>query len=302
MHRLARALRRAGLYRPGLSVFRTLRLDTLHRRLTERRMSAAQQELSRDPWVQNDAGIALRVIPNDVRAARLYASHGSLDRGLLRLWSDLCDQLRPDLLLDVGANYGEVIFSRRYSWKPRLEIFEPLPTLCECLEATIARNSIEDVTIRQVAASMENGGSDLYLSAKGTGRSSLISGAVHASKIRVRTVAIDDAVKPARRLVAKIDVEGHEAAVLAGMARLAAAAERAAIICEFHLLTTATLHEILAQHEAYVVDRYTLERRRLTGADIEVQLAELNRDVFLKDLLLIPKSQPCGGARGPVTC
>jgi FkbM family methyltransferase len=115
--------------------------------------------------------------------------------------------------LDVGAWYGPWTYwlSRRVG---RVEAFEPNPVVAAALRAGVRSN----VTVHEVAASDRGGETDLVvptpgLGSEGTG--SIVPGVAGATSYRVRRARLDDFEFSDVRLV-KIDVEGHERAVLDG--------------------------------------------------------------------------------------
>lgn len=156
---------------------------------------------------------ALRVLP---RYAILLLEEAYFIRkgeAELRLIECLC---RPHQdAIDVGANVGcYSLFMRKYV--KRVFAFEPIPWMADKL----VRKFGESVTVRQVALSSSTGTAQLHIpSVNGrpvTARSTL-SRMSHAAgaDILVRTARLDDFYNGQVGFI-KIDVEGHEEAVLDG--------------------------------------------------------------------------------------
>ncbi len=127
---------------------------------------------------------------------------------------------------DVGANFGY------YSWllksaAPELEIVlvEPLPINARLIHDTVRRNRFSNVELIEAAASNKPGSGTLYADMLAGLTSSLIKGETFEQHhFGIASKAIDvsltsiDALRRERSPVdfIKIDVEGHEAAVLRG--------------------------------------------------------------------------------------
>ena len=80
--------------------------------------------------------IPITIDPHD-RRARKRLIFDTLKRKLPRnrvFWNQACTQLRPDVALDVGANYGECLFTPNYDAGTRVFGFEANPDLIPFLE------------------------------------------------------------------------------------------------------------------------------------------------------------------------
>lgn len=135
--------------------------------------------------------------------------------------------LRPGATaLDVGANCGAHALVMAAACSPgRVVACEPNPVLRERLEANLALNSLDNVSVRGWAIAAEPGSASLQVPRDPvhTGGASLLTG-VHehlrdALQVEVEAVTLDGLVeREALDCVdlVKIDVEGLEAAVLEG--------------------------------------------------------------------------------------
>lgn len=165
------------------------------------------------PWLTNDIGRRIYVDPGDKRAWRMGRHHGAMDRPAVEAWRRLVADVRPDLVLDIGANYGEVVLSADYP-DAEVHVFEPNPPVADRLERSVAGIA----TVHRVAVSDRDGTARLGLVPRSSGVSSLERS--EGRGVEVPTLRIDSLDLTAQRLLFKIDVEGHEHAVLRGMARL----------------------------------------------------------------------------------
>jgi FkbM family methyltransferase len=129
---------------------------------------------------------------------------------------------RAKLFVDVGAHYGffTLLAATRH---PQLEIlaFEPVPKIAEVLRQNISLHNLQNATIRQMAVSSTEGFSTMWISLA----SDNCGFYAHPTAPPLRQMNLPtttlDAVLAGRTpgpTVVKIDTEGHELAVLAGMA------------------------------------------------------------------------------------
>jgi FkbM family methyltransferase len=147
------------------------------------------------------------------REAQFYGRYGEVELHLLDI---LC---RPDAdAIDVGANDGSyVLYMRRHA--RRVVAFEPMPALVRALRRKFRRN----VTIEMLALSDSPGTIELRMPVVDgivvTGCSTVSSGASAAypafQAIEVAKDRLDNVYKGDAGFI-KIDVEGHQQAVLEG--------------------------------------------------------------------------------------
>lgn len=139
----------------------------------------------------------------------------------LRLLPDLIDPTR--VAIDVGANRG-VWTHQLAALCPRVYAFEPNPKMFAILDAARPANAV----VRQIALSDRAGVASLNVPRSARGFSnqhasleSNWSGAREFGMVEVATARLDDLdLEPCGFI--KIDVEGHESAVIAGAASLIA--------------------------------------------------------------------------------
>lgn len=122
----------------------------------------------------------------------------------------------PGSAVDVGANYGFVTFALRKTFD-KIYAFEPLPDLTKFLEQA----NLKNVSILNVGLSSEECEADLYVPihsgtpdyAYATLGNNSIDGDVSVNKVKIVTL---DQFNLQDIAFIKIDVEGHELAVLKG--------------------------------------------------------------------------------------
>lgn len=211
----------------------------------------AQDDLIRRLRESGDRFRRLRVAGVDVHldvtdaTARLHYFHGQpYEPGSARA---LRDSLAPgDVFVDIGANIGyfTVLAARIVGDGGRVVAFEPHPEALGILRAALDVNQVSHIVdVVEVAAGATAGTTRLFLSGDPVlstldpERSPARDHFGFDRSIPVRQITVDDwfGAHPelaARVAAIKIDVEGTEADVLAGMRGLRLASPRALIICE----------------------------------------------------------------------
>jgi FkbM family methyltransferase len=198
------------LWRPG-AVARRLRL------IREGRGDLGRFEAVALPWAQR-----ITVFPDGL-GRNIYAT-GIFDLCTTDAVHRLLDP--GDLAMDVGANVGYFtnLMATRVGPEGAVIAFEPHPVVFELLQENVARwnadTRLGTIETRCLAVSNESGGG--YLSANTSlahmGIASMRDSAngVSDDDFEVETVRLDDFREHRRVGLLKLDVEGHEHAVLRG--------------------------------------------------------------------------------------
>jgi FkbM family methyltransferase len=184
-------------------------------------MPAELRQRIRGNSVVNSAGNRLYIDPADRRGRRLFEGGGVVDRDAVRLWDTIVRTYSPTVVLDVGANYGEVALSCTYSPRTEVHLVEANPRIARTLEKSIS--SVPNATLHPFAASSSPGTVRLFRTGVlSSGRSSIVPFAQAESTVVVPAARLDDTivVPASARMCFKVDVEGAEVAALAGMAGL----------------------------------------------------------------------------------
>jgi FkbM family methyltransferase len=150
--------------------------------------------------------------------------YGSYEDYIARLFSYL---VKPgDRCLDVGANIGLHTVRLAKLAGPQGEVIavEPDPDIARRAAENIALNGLANARVIQAAASAVAGETvTLYRAADQNPNRAMASlhphGHLTGSAAEVRTITVDEACSGPVTLI-KIDVEGHEAAVVAGAAQV----------------------------------------------------------------------------------
>ena len=182
---------------------------------TESRAFAFRQPLT---------GATLFMDRQDSRALRLAQEPNFNDTSVL-LWQALLQMHQWDVVVDVGANYGEMTMAVPKRTAARVVSYEANPTVAEFLRATVALGK-RDVEVRELAVSDAVGSVRFSVDDDWSGTSGIaehlnsrVGARQHEISVPATTIDADFADLPAGdSMLLKIDVEGAEEAVLAGAA------------------------------------------------------------------------------------
>ena len=192
---------------------------------------------------------AMRVVPNSMhlRLAHFFYSRSDAGEPEIHLVSQIVDPSRA--ALDIGANIG--VYTYRLSRSAAsVHAFEPHPRLFQILSAS----GLHNVVPHRVALSSKAGRSTFFLPRAAFGElsgwGSLVSGrcpsAIEETQIEVETATLDS-FQIGNVSFMKIDVEGHEIAVLEG-AHETIASSRPAILVESDLGNRGRFDALLGRH------------------------------------------------------
>jgi FkbM family methyltransferase len=157
-----------------------------------------------------------------------YDSLGFLTREYEPGTSEIVSRLTmPDAVaVDVGAHIGfyTLLLSQRVGGGGQVYAFEPETTNFQLLSRNVQLNHCTNVTLEDSAVSDAAGRASLYVNEHNRGDPRLAPLASGGRSVVVRTVALDNYFNGRRKPdIIKIDVQGAEWRVLAGMRNLLAA-------------------------------------------------------------------------------
>jgi FkbM family methyltransferase len=214
--------------------------NTLARRLARAALlaEAARRHMGPAPDLDRAASVETEWGPLFIDAGDEVIRPVLQDRGV---WEPgetalLSKWLRPGMtFVDVGAHVGyyTVLAARRVGAQGLVLAFEPSPRNYDLLLANVWRNGLMNVVCFPWAVSDRFAFLDLFTDARNTGDNRIFP-SVGRERVRVRAAALDamPAIRPPIDVV-KIDVQGAEEAVIAGMANLLARSRRARITLEY---------------------------------------------------------------------
>jgi FkbM family methyltransferase len=223
------------------------------------------------------SGNRLFLDTRDARAFALWLSRGDVNPPSLALWRLLLG-LRPwSVVVDVGANHGEMLLNAALPAGARVFAFEPNPALTPFLRRSLAATAL-DATVIEAAVGDAEGEIALFVDPRWSGNSTAVAAkaAPGAAARRVPLVTLagfltqgDPPALPGALLL-KIDVEGHEIAVLRGLLPGLALCTDLAIMTEVHRMEPAEL-DWLAAHFDLALMTPAGRLRRATPAEAAAQ-------------------------------
>ncbi len=139
-------------------------------------------------------------------------------------------------VLDIGANVGLLarLFADSVGSGGRVIVFEPDPHTATFLKHNVRR--FEQVRVFEVALSDKSGIANLFLNAQSGTSNTLADRSGTSETVSVQCMTLDDFLtrEPLEQIhLIKIDVEGYEPRVLAGMAETLKAHPKIAMIIEY---------------------------------------------------------------------
>ena len=208
-----------------------------------------------------------------------FACHVMLD-GYWEIWLTLffARMVRPGMtIIDVGANFGyyTLLFGQAVGGTGHVVAVEPAPTTAALLRKTIDLNGFAKRTRLVTAAAADRDDVDVHLYVPPTEpkNAAVVAQALPGS-IMVPSVTIDRLTRDLSRLdLVKIDAEGSEMAILAGMNETI---ERfnPKILLEFNAARYADPQGFLSE----IAKRY----RRLSALDFEADAQPVNPSTVLE--------------------
>ncbi len=165
-------------------------------------------------------GSRMTVLQDDQGVSRELAVHRIHEPLATRL---LQGALRPGMtVIDIGSNIGyyALFESRLVGQSGRVYAIEPVPRNADLLRHNVRENRRTNVCVHELAIADRNGTVPMYLSSKSNWHSLLPSFSTRSIAVPART--LDDFVSSSKLSsvdLIRMDVEGYEVSVLAGMER-----------------------------------------------------------------------------------
>lgn len=201
-------------------------------------MSHAAPPIADPVFTTTATGRRLYVDPDDQRAQELVRSGLLMNAGSHRLWAAVLALHPWDLVVDIGANYGEMTLGVRMPRTARLMCFEASPRVLPYLRRSIRESGL-DVDLREVAVGDRETHAEFAVDTVWSGRSGLAqthrTDAEHPMRsVTVPVVTLDSQLRLAEgeSVCVKVDVEGGELDVLEGARELVSSTRPWAIMAE----------------------------------------------------------------------
>ena len=191
-------------------------------------------------YVTFPSSTRIYVDSNENRGKALLLNEGITQNRLRSFWDKVVQNYAPDLVIDVGVNYGECIFSTIYPDDCVIYGIEANHYLLNyILQSKAVHPHKERMTIiHALASNTDNCARDFYIDRhwSGTSSASYVPSHQMIEKVPVNEIAIDSLFQNENyhTLLFKVDVEGYEAFVIAGMKKLLANCSSAIGFIEFN--------------------------------------------------------------------
>lgn len=244
------------------------------------------------------SGHRIHLDPEDGRAKAFMATAGDLNAGSHELWTRLVVSADWDLVVDVGANYGEMLLDVPRSSGARLVAFEPNVALIPYLRRTIDEAGMS-VTIVEEALSDAEGEMGFLVDTAWSGQSRLASvpgedGSLERITVPTTTLDLYFADATERRACLKIDVEGAERFVLNGGRDFLARLDDVAVMLEVKHLDPEDVRDLAAQWRMYMLDVRTNDLVRVVPDVAEIEEMRHAGWIFQQDAVMTRRA-PEGG-------
>ncbi len=190
------------------------RMGAIFRRL----WSKARKAQNNDIYAVTAAGSRIYVNPSDERGKKLLEARGNFTPPALRLWQELLCSSDWTCVLDVGANYGEMLANGGLPARATIVAIEPNREILPYLKKTL--HGIGGIKLYEIAVSDREGVSQLLITKDWSGTVRLVEG---EGDVTVKTMTLEQIVRAecpdidAAKVILKIDVEGYEAKALSGL-------------------------------------------------------------------------------------
>ena len=234
--------------------------------------------------------------PADKRGHALLRHGGNLNPSTLKIWRRLVAECAWTHILDVGANYGEMLLGARMPKDAKIFAFEPNPLIAPYLEWNLSDGEISAEIVRS-AVTDQVGTARLLIDRNWSGQTCLSVVQIGARElITVPTTTISavlgDAANASKmRVLIKIDVEGSEARALASLMELLDSFEDFAALVEVLHVPPTDRNWILDEFEVELLDRSSGGLVRLAPATPGAFLAALKSGRFYRQDVVLRRKR-----------
>jgi FkbM family methyltransferase len=249
---------------------------------------------------------------SDKRGRDLLLSGGDLSPPSLAIWRCLLSERPWTHVLDIGANYGEMLLNVTLPPSARVLAFEPNPRISTYLEWNLSEAGIPAEIIRS-AVSNRIGKATLRIDQEWSGHTSLAStpgDAAATQALEFMTVptttisaVLANSMNSGPHVLIKIDVEGHEVAVLEGAMQVLDGLAGFAAMAELSHLSPQDREWILDRFDVELLDQQTNRLVRLhpaTPEGLSAILAKGKRErLYIQDVVLRRKPQALDRGSAP---
>lgn len=224
----------------------------------------------------------------------LYDSKNSFEEINNKLYQEINEKYSPDVVVDVGANYGfmSIVFSK-YFFSAKFILIEASPKLINYIHSNLHDNGVENYQlINAICAEISNDKRDFSQNPRGSQDNRVIGENKKWETHEVGTLSLDDIfdLNSKKFHFVKIDTQGYEEKVFAGAERFLSISDNWIIKTEFApywLKSQKTQPKVFLK---YLIDKYIVceapGRSRCKGDDLQSlisnRLSPIDIDHFLE--------------------
>ncbi|WP_440894783.1 FkbM family methyltransferase [Amphibacillus sp. Q70] len=179
--------------------------------------------------IKNDpTGILINL--SDRRGLWLVTKQNKNQQNLNTFWTKAVNEFNPDIVIDVGVNYGEALFATKYNKDTKIIGIEANPNLIKYIEysKTLHPNADQFEIVNAIASFEKKDNHDFYIDRSWSGKSGVLKASQKNSEdydhLKIESITIDELISttniPGEKVLFKIDVEGFEFEVLRGMSKI----------------------------------------------------------------------------------
>ena len=166
--------------------------------------------------------------PHDPRGNSLLRNKGTGQASIKYFWRKALEIYNPSVVIDIGANYGEVLLDAHYPDSVKHIVgIEANPYVSKYLERSVAAHTKANrISIyNNLAGNDDTATTTFYIDKKSSGRSTALKSNFvrEPIEIKVQSLRVDKLVMNLSKdgpIIFKVDVEGFEPFVLQGMTKL----------------------------------------------------------------------------------
>jgi FkbM family methyltransferase len=223
---------------------------------------------------------------------------------VVNFWRKIAEKFEPNIILDIGLNYGEILFSANYHKDALIYGIEPNKELKPYIEKSIQNHLNKDQIkiIYKLASDQTLYAQDFFVDKERSGNSSIFQLENREQiKKKIGSIKMDDLFKlrsiENQVVIFKIDVEGNEWKVLEGMKELLKRCPTFAGCIEFNIAFLRKVNVNVEEFMIYLNENFNIfipgENNtliKIPQLNVHLLSAYYSIDSKCNDLLLFPQN------------
>jgi FkbM family methyltransferase len=210
-----------------------------------------------------------QLLTSDKRGQLLKRKKRPLQGRTFRVFNRIANQFNWGLIVDVGSNYGEMIFYSSMNRKQRIIAIEPNTEIFDCLKINLAE--FRNVTILNAAAGTFNGSAFLETKKGHSGRA-YVTHSPTALKIAVLDLAEVISQEQLSPVLVKIDIEGGEADVVLHTTH--SAGQEIVWLTESHSFDHQNFKNLFEKYRVYDIDSSRYRIMEVNNMNLDRYISE----------------------------